>query len=300
MKVMKISGYISVMCQMNSLSWSVRWMFALMACVVGLHVGAQNYTGEPIKPTKYIEVTDEKPRMDFFQGFTLSGDLFGPIQYLLSDYGSVEGALRLNLKNTYFPIAELGYGACDKTDGNTNIRYKTNAPFLRVGFDINFLKDKYQDNRLYAGLRYGLSTFNYDISGPELTDPIWGGSETFNYSGLNATCQWIEFVVGVQVKIWKNFHMGWSLRMKRQLSTSRSDYAEPYYIPGYGAAVSTTTWGGTYNLIFDLNWGKKKKGVKIVDINLPALREDVGDTIKIDTGVQEKEFALPEDSIRIK
>ena len=226
---------------------------------------SQDNTNEKaVKPTKYIPLESDKRELLFFQGFTLSADLFGPSMCLLSDYGSLEAALRLNLKNTYFPIAEAGYGMCDATDGNTNIHYETKAPFIRIGCDMNILRDKFQENRLYVGLRYGLSKFDFDISGPAMTDPIWGGSSDFNHKGLNTTSQWGEIVVGVQVKIWKNIHMGWNFRLKKEFSSTDHKYARPYYIPGYGTTTNTTVWGGNYNLIFDLNWGKKKKADSIV------------------------------------
>lgn len=214
---------------------------------------------EKPKPTKYVPEEDAKTKIAFFQGFTLSADILGIGQYFLSDYGSTEAALRLNLKNTYFPIAELGYGICDATNYNTNIRYKTSAPFLRIGVDINFLKDKLQDNRLYAGVRYGISPFEYDLEGPDMTDPIWGGSSPFSYKNISSTAHWGELVFGFQVKVWGNFHMGWSIRLKKYFSISNSKSSQPYYIPGFGTTTSSTAWGGTYNLIFDLNWGKKKK-----------------------------------------
>jgi hypothetical protein len=52
--------------------------------------------------------------------------------------------------------------------------------------------------------------------------------------------------------------MGWSVRYKKEMKIGQPDYAKPYYIPGYGTTTDTSCWGGTYNLIFDLNWGKKK------------------------------------------
>lgn len=209
------------------------------------------------KAQKFIADATAEPELTFFQGFTLSADVIGPVMYLASDYGSFEGALRLNLKNTYFPIVEVGYAKCDATNENTDIVYKTSAPYLRIGCDMNMLKNKFQDNRLYVGLRYGFSKFNYDLSGPDLVDPIWGGQSQFNYTGLSSSSSWIEFLVGVQVKIWKTFHMGWSVRLKRAFSTKSTDYSDPYYIPGYGTTTSSTAIGATYNLIFDLNWGKK-------------------------------------------
>ena len=62
--------------------------------------------GETPKPTKYKSVEEEKEHLVFFQGFTLSADVYGPVAYMVSDYGTLEGALRLNLKNTFFPTFE--------------------------------------------------------------------------------------------------------------------------------------------------------------------------------------------------
>lgn len=234
--------------------------------------------GESPKPTKYIAVEDEKEHLVFFQGFTLAVDAYGPIAYLVSDYGTAEAALRINLKNTFFPIVELGYGKCEKNDLNTNISYKMKAPYGRVGIDINMLKNKFQDNRLYLGARYGLSKFQYDMSGPAMVDPIWGGSQPYDFKGIDCTSHWVEFLFGVEVKIYRNFHMGWSVRYKREISSTKSDYAKPSCIPGYGYTTNSTCWGANYTLIFDLNWGKKKshkRGINVEIKDIPQENEEV-------------------------
>ena len=271
---MKTSGYISTVL-LSSLLLTVCWL----PCVTLVAQTADSVATAQPAPTgvvvagdtiavpdsiasraqKYVANVMEEPELTFFQGFTLSADIVGPVMYLTGDYGSAEGALRLNLKNTYCPVVEVGYAICDATNENTDILYKTSAPYFRVGCDLNMLKNKFQDNRLYIGLRYGFSRFSYDLSGPDLTDPIWGGQSEFSYSGLSSTCGWLEIVAGVQVKIWKSFHMGWSVRLKKAVSTQSTDYSEPYYIPGYGTTTGSTAIGATYNLIFDLNWGKKKE-----------------------------------------
>lgn len=224
---------------------------------------------EKEQPSQYIEITDEKPKLDFFQGFSLSADLFPLGQKLLSDYGGFEGGLKLNLLNTYFPTVEAGYGICDHTDGNTRILYKTSAPYLRAGIDFNLLKNKLQDNRFYVGARYGISVYKFDISGPEMVDPVWGGSEPFSYHDINTTSHWLEIVAGAQVKIYKGFHMGWTVRFKHELSSSKNDYSQPYYIPGYGTTTTGSCWGASYHLIFDLNWGKKRGCQVNVNIKNP-------------------------------
>jgi len=214
---------------------------------------------DTLRPSKYIPLVTEEPKLQFFQGFTLSADLFGILLKAMSDYGSVEAALRLNLKNTYFPIVEAGYGECSSTNDDTNIHYSTKAPFFRVGIDFNLLRDKFQDNRLFVGARYAFSSFQFDMSGPSITDPIWGGTAPFSYHNANSNSSWMEIVFGVQVKIWRNIHMGWSARYKQELKIGQPQYAKPYYIPGYGTTTNTSCWGGTYNLIFDLNWGKRSR-----------------------------------------
>lgn len=225
------------------------------------------------QPTKWVPSwEEEEPPLMFFQGFTLSFDVLGAGMRALSSNGSIEAALRLNLKNTYFPIAELGVANCDKTDDNTDIHYNTSAPYFRIGVDYNILKDKRQDNRLFAGLRYGISKFSYDVSGPEQVDPIWGGKSDFSLSNIDCTSQWIEICLGCQVKVWKSFHMGWSIRHKKHLHSSRGDNSKPYYIPGFGTTTTKSCWGGTYNLIFDLNWGKKKQSMTAVKIQSEQLK----------------------------
>lgn len=211
------------------------------------------------KYSKWVPTEDDLPKtLPLFQGFTVSFDALGLGMLLISDYGTIEGALRLSLKNTWLPIFELGYGFCDKTDYNTKIRYKVNAPFFRIGCDWNFLRDKFQDNRMFVGLRWGFSTYIYDMTGPDLNDPVFGGSEPFDFSGTTSTSHWLEIVYGCQVKVFHSFHMGWSIRLKYHLSSSKNDYSKAYYIPGYGTTSTGNTWSGSYNLIFDLNWGKPK------------------------------------------
>lgn len=244
--------------------------------------------GESPKPTKYVAIEEEKEHLVFFQGFTLSVDAYGPISYLVSDYGTAEAALRINLKNTYFPIAELGYGKCEKTDYNTAVSYKVKAPYARFGIDFNMLKDKFQDNRLYVGVRYGISKYKYDIAGPAMIDPIWGGSQPFDFDGIDCTSHWAELLLGAEVKIYKNFHMGWAFRYKRELSSTKSDYAKPSCIPGYGYTTNSTCWGGTYSLIFDLNWGKKKSHKRGVNVEIRDIpQEETEETEEADDEQEE-------------
>lgn len=187
----------------------------------------------------------------FFQGMAVSVDVIGIAQTLLSEYGQYEAALRINLKDKYFPIIELGYGTADVSDEATNLLYKTSAPYGRLGVDWNLLKNKHDIYRLYGGFRYGFTSYKFDISGPDVTDPVWGGSSPYEAIGVSANYHWLEGVIGVDAKIWGPIRMGWSVRYKRRLFHNDGDLGNTYYVPGYGKQGGSR-FGGTFNVTFEL------------------------------------------------
>ena len=62
---------------------------------------------------------------------------------------------------------------------------------------------------------------------------------------------WFELVAGVKVNIYRNFNMGWTIRMKYKISASVNEYADPWYVPGFGKYKSSNI-GITYSLIYKL------------------------------------------------
>lgn len=232
--------------------------FFLLSCCLCIY--SQNSTMID-RPIKYEESIDETNKSKVFQGGDFAIDLFSPIQMLLSDYGGFQIGFSLNMKNTFFPAFEFGYGICNHKDGYTLVKYKTSAPFFKIGIDYNILKDKTQSNCLFVGCRYGFSIFKFNISGQDIVDPIWNISEPFDYENINTTSHWAELLAGVRVKIWRNIHMGWSIRYKKNISSSHNNYAEPYYIPGYGTTTNSSSWGGSYSIIFDLNFNKIRTNI---------------------------------------
>jgi hypothetical protein len=115
---------------------------------------------------------------------------------MVSDYGQYEAALRVNLKDKYFPVVEIGIGKADGTDESTQINYKTTAPYGRIGCDFNLLRNKHDIYRLYGGVRYALTYFKYDLKGPDIQDPIWGGTTPYEVNGVKCNYHWAEFVFG--------------------------------------------------------------------------------------------------------
>ncbi len=189
--------------------------------------------------------------LPLFSGISVSADLAGAILATTTAYGQYEAACRVNLKGRYFPIVEVGMGVSDHTDETTETHYKTSAPFFRIGCDYNFARDLRSGNRVLGGLRYGYSSFDYDLDGPAIIDPVYGTSTPFAYKGLKASSHWLDFVFGIEAKIWSFFHLGWTMRYRVPLSNASSKIGDAWYVPGYGRG-SGSVLTGTFNVIFDI------------------------------------------------
>ena len=195
--------------------------------------------------------TVEPDTIPLLRGIAVGFDAIGPTQLMVSDYGQYEASLRVNLKDKYYPVLELGYGKADASDESTKIRYKTKAPYVRIGIDWNLLKNKHDIYRLFGGFRYGVTYYKYDVSAPPIQDPVWGGEAPYGADGVSANSHWLEGVFGVDAKIWGPIRMGWSFRYKRRLMHKDGDLDNTYYVPGFGKKGGSRL-GGTFNVTFEI------------------------------------------------
>ncbi len=197
------------------------------------------------------QLAAEAAEIQAFAGISVSADLAGATMAAFTPYGNYEAACRISLWHRYFPIVEIGLGTSNHTEESTQIHYKTNAPYFRIGADYNFSKNRRSGNRIFAGLRYGFTGYKYDVSGPTINDPTWGGSVPFDYSGVSVNAHWGEAVFGLEAKIIGILRLGWSLRYKVMLKQKNSEIGKSWYVPGYGRNKSGI-FGGTFNIIFEL------------------------------------------------
>lgn len=233
MKKKSISTYIIALLVLSS----------LLACPTRL--SAQNVQSRQ---------TGDTTQQPLFQGIMVGVDVYGFLnQALGSDIRSTEASIEANLQNRFFPVVEFGYGSIDTTDDETDIHYQTSAPFFRLGVNYNvFYKKPELPGCLTVGLRYGFSSFKYDVQAPDLTDPNWGHTQVpVSYTGVKSNVGWLEAVVGLRANVYKDFHLGLNLRYRSRLNMSQNEHSEPYYIPGYGRGKSTSI-GITYSIIYKL------------------------------------------------
>ena len=186
-----------------------------------------------------------------FRGIAVSVDAVGPVQMMISDYGQYEAALKVNLKDKYFPVIEIGIGQANHEDEATSIEYKTSAPFARIGCDFNIAKNKHDIYRIFAGARYAFTSFKYDISGPDVEDPVWGTATPYGEKDVKGSYHWIEALVGVDAKIAGPLRLGWSVRYRSRLAKKSGEIGDPWYVPGFGKQGGSVL-GATFNITFEL------------------------------------------------
>lgn len=230
----------------------LRSCFILLSSAAFIPANAQNTeTGTSTQKVEKVIASAEPEKVPVFCGISVSADLVGAaMKAFHSDYSQVEAALRLNFKEKYFPVFELGYGFSDYISEETDKTARTNAPYMRIGLDYNFTK-KRNGNRLYAGVRYGFTRFRYDLIDGSYSDPVWNQPLPFHLDNEPGSAQWGEVVFGLETKIWKFIQMGWNLRYKARFTQHVNHQGGPWYLPGFGKN-GTTCFGGTFNLIFEI------------------------------------------------
>ena len=198
--------------------------------------------------------TGETAQQPLFQGVMVGVDVYGFLnQALGSDIRTTEVSIEANLKNRFFPVVEFGYGSMDTTNEETEIHFKTSAPFFRLGLNYNvFYKKPELPGYMTVGLRYGFSSFEYDVQAPNLTDPNWNHTQVpVDYTGVKSNVGWLEAVLGLRTNVYKDFYLGLNVRYRSRLNMTKNENSEPYYIPGYGRGKSTSI-GITYSIIYKL------------------------------------------------
>lgn len=246
-----------------------RFIFTLLSSLLLCTPALGQQPQTPVNPaetagkndTVQVAIPQLKPgeeKAPLLSGIAVLVDLCGlAMKGVDAKFANMEAALRLNFKEKYFPIFEMGLGDCTREGQENNNKFSTTAPYFRLGMDYNFNK-KLNGNRFFGGLRYGFSTFKYDFSNPDFTDEVWQQPVPFEINGQHGRAQWLEVVVGVETKLWSIVRLGYNVRYRVRLSQSGNEWGNPWYVPGFGRNGGSG-WGGTVNLTFDVGKTARKQ-----------------------------------------
>lgn len=185
-----------------------------------------------------------------YQGMSLKLDLATPILELARSKGKIQDyelAINVRLAQRFYPTLELGYAKAQTSADGGN--YSGEGGFARLGMDLSALKKGVDVNCLMVGLRFGGAYQGFQITNVPVHNEYWQQSNVNYYDQSKFDC-WGELVAGCQVQVYKDFQMGWYVRMKLLLTrTDKQGGALPGYIPGYGFRRDSN-WGINYYLAY--------------------------------------------------
>ena len=156
----------------------------------------------------------------------------------------------------YYLAVDVG-GSGREYDYSTGGTYNNQGNYWRAGIDANLLRTDPDRNMFFMGFRYAHSS-GHERATVISTDPYFGTTE-LQLSNPNVTAQWGELTTGLRVKIWKEFWMGFTARMKFALSVKGNTSFNSYDVPGYGTVVSGLNWGFNYQIFWRIPFMKPRK-----------------------------------------
>ena len=163
----------------------------------------------------------------------------------------------IGFNNKFFGVVDFGVENYIRNSQENNYEYKSNGFYYRVGFDYNLLYKKTANEALSFGLRYGISSFDHQLTYID-EDEFWGTSQEYTVNDAQLSGSWIEVVMAFKVELFKNIYLSPNLRLKFLSGKSDTQFVSIADIPGYGNTKSNTRVNISYTLLYKLPLGKKK------------------------------------------
>lgn len=167
-------------------------------------------------------------------------------------HSSYDVSAMVSLHNWFFPVVEAGIGWGHHTENNDLFKIKAHpSMYAKAGINYNFLYKSNPDYMAYLGLRFGAAQCKWDKTDIRSTNEA--GEVVYSPNEMNQSCTSIfgEVLAGLKVKIAGPFALGWNVRYRLGLHSSKG--MSPWFVPGYG----TGPLGFTFNAYF--TFGQKKK-----------------------------------------
>jgi hypothetical protein len=183
-------------------------------------------------------------------------DIVGPGIYLKEKNNlSLEGYILYERNEKMSYVIEAGY--LDYKYSQYNYDYFSKGAYTRIGVDFNLLKPEMSQGKYWAGigLRYGLSVFNSGT--PSFQYENYWGTVISSIDSKRRTGHFIEVDPGIRTELFRNFSMGWSIRLKLLISRGGGKDLSPIYFPGYGNGGNRTAAGISYFLTWNIRYKTK-------------------------------------------
>ncbi len=179
-------------------------------------------------------------------GLRVGIDLSRPIKTLVNeDFTGFEIMADYRITHRFYIAGEFGNDKDQQIE--TNLSSSTQGSYIKIGADFNAYNNWVgMNNAIIAGLRYGYSSFNQELTSFSIYtgDPTFPGTiiqETKSYKGLST--HWIEFVLGVKTEIINNLFLSITLQLKNKISEDIPENFDNLYIPGFNKTNDYNDFG---------------------------------------------------------
>ena len=232
------------------MKYMLRFIFSLSLVCISLLGNAQTKdTAKVMYPERY--------------GLRLGVDLHKIARsFYEKDYRGFEVVGDYRLTKRFYIAGEIGNE--DKTVDDDRLNFTTKGTYFKVGFDYNSFENWLDmENMIYAGMRYGVSSFSQTLNSYTIYDPTnYYGENTIisgaEFDGLNAS--WLEVVGGIKAELFNNLYMGFSVRLNYLVSNKKPDNFDNLFIPGYNRTYDGKFGAGfNYTLSYFIPIYKKNK-----------------------------------------
>ncbi len=182
-------------------------------------------------------------------GLRVGVDLARPIRSLVDDeFRGFEIMADYRISDKFYIAAEMGNDKDEQTE--TNLVSSTKGSYFKVGADFNAYNNWVgMNNAIFAGLRYGFSTFDQQLDsfGIYTGDPTFPGTiitQTTKYEVLSA--HWAELIFGVKAEVLHHVFLSVQLQLKHLITEDKPDNFDNLYIPGFNRTYDFSEFGVGY------------------------------------------------------
>lgn len=179
-------------------------------------------------------------------GVRVGLDLSKPLRSFIDDkYEGLEVLGDYRLLDRIYLAGELGYEKFDTEEDNFSAN--SDGSYFKVGVNYNAYTNWLgMQNEVYAGLRYGFSTFSQTLYDYSIFDrdhyfPTESVVSNQKFKGLNA--HWVELQIGVKAEILNNLYLGIHVETKRLISSKEPDNFANLWMPGFNRHYEDTEFG---------------------------------------------------------
>lgn len=177
-----------------------------------------------------------------------SYDIVAPIRGAATSQQSQELQAMLSVDKFFFAV-EGGTGSSTRSKARLSedipwsYLYKSSGSFFRFGPEVNLIKNNKDGGALNFGLRYAQSTFSDELS---YYDDLGFGQQIYTDANSKIVSRWVELTSSLDVTVWKNLHVGFTVRYKIQRGDQGIGTLKPFDIPGFGLYRNFNAVGFNY------------------------------------------------------